>query len=86
MQLKFLCDTGMCGKVRTETIKRLAHDIYHQFGNHFDKDFNHNKLILGKIARSTSKHFRNKIAGYITRLAVIERNKEKMDDNKGFNP
>jgi len=75
----------MCGKVRTETIKRLAYDIYHRFANHFDKDFNHNKQILDKVASSASKHFRNKIAGYITRLAVIESHKEQMDDTRGFN-
>ena len=85
MQLKNLCDTKMCGKVRTETIKRLAYDIYHRFGNHFGKDFDHNKEVLAKISTTPSKHFRNKIAGYITRLAAIEHNREQMDENKSFN-
>ena len=41
----------MCGKVRTETIKRLAHDIYVRFTNQFNTDFDHNKQILKKIAQ-----------------------------------
>ncbi|MFX1295964.1 MAG: 30S ribosomal protein S17e [Promethearchaeota archaeon] len=75
----------MCGKVRTETIKRLAHDIYVRFSEQFNRDFNHNKQILAKIAKTSSKHFRNRIAGYITRLAVIELKKEQFDENRNIN-
>ena len=75
----------MCGKVRTETIKRLAHDIYDRFSDQFSTDFEHNKQILGKIATTSSKHFRNRIAGYITRLVVIEYKKEQADENKFIN-
>lgn len=75
----------MCGKVRTETIKRLAHDIYARFSNHFSIDFDNNKQVLKKIATTSSKHFRNRIAGYITRLAVIEHKKEQMENGTGYN-
>jgi len=75
----------MCGKVRTETIKRLARDIYTRFQKQFDHHFDHNKQILVKITTTSSKHFRNRIAGYITRLAIIERQKLQMEDSKGFN-
>lgn len=75
----------MCGKVRTETIKRLAHDIYNRFSDQFNKDFDHNKEVLEKIATTSSKHFRNRIAGYITRLVVIELKKEQLDENKNIN-
>ena len=74
----------MCGKVRTETIKRIARDLYHRFANQFNKDFDNNKQVLAKITTTSSKHFRNRIAGYITRLVVIEKNKEQME-NTGFN-
>ena len=74
----------MCGKVRTETIKRIARDLYARFDNQFNKDFDNNKQVLVKITTTSSKHFRNRIAGYITRLVVIEKNKEQME-NTGFN-
>ena len=74
----------MCGKVRTETIKRIARDLYNRFVNQFNKDFDNNKQVLAKITKTSSKHFRNRIAGYITRLVVIEKNKEQME-NTGFN-
>lgn len=75
----------MCGKVRTETIKRLAHDIYARFINQFNIDFDNNKRVLQKIATTSSKHFRNRIAGYITRLAVIEQRKEQVENSKAYN-
>ncbi|MHA1425576.1 MAG: 30S ribosomal protein S17e [Candidatus Helarchaeota archaeon] len=75
----------MCGKVRTETIKRIAHDIYERFTDQFTIDFEHNKQILMKITTTSSKHFRNRIAGYITRLAVIEFKKEQFDETRHFN-
>lgn len=74
----------MCGKVRTETIKRIARDLFARFANQFNKDFDNNKQVLAKITKTSSKHFRNRIAGYITRLVVIEKNKEQME-NTGFN-
>ena len=74
----------MCGKVRTETIKRLAHDILKRFPKQFNIDFNNNKQVLKKVTTTSSKHFRNRIAGYITRLVVIEKNKEQME-TRGFN-
>lgn len=75
----------MCGKVRTETVKRLAHDLYDRFTDQFNKDFNHNKQVLEKIATTPSKHFRNKIAGYITRIAIVETKKEQFDESRVMN-
>ncbi len=74
----------MCGKVRTETIKRIAHDLYNQFTKEFSKDFDNNKQVLAKITKTSSKHFRNRIAGYITRLVVIEQRKERMDNTTSY--
>ena len=70
----------MCGKVRTETIKRLATQIYEKFPNEFNTDFEHNKNILKQISNYTSKRFRNKIAGYITRLIVKNQYVEEIED------
>ncbi|TFG05495.1 MAG: 30S ribosomal protein S17e [Promethearchaeota archaeon] len=75
----------MCGKVRTETIKRLARDIYDRFSTQFNTDFNNNKQILEKISKTSSKHFRNRIAGYITRIVAIEQKKEQLESSKSYN-
>ncbi len=60
------------GKIRTETIKRLANDILEKFPNKFSTDFEINKRLLEQIAIVPSKSLRNRIAGYITRKKVIE--------------
>ena len=70
----------MCGKVRTDTVKRLATQIYEKFPNEFTVDFEHNKNILKKVTNYTSKHFRNKIAGYITRIRVNKQKYKKMEE------
>lgn len=36
-------------------------------GDSFTKDFNHNKIELGKLADFQSKKMRNTIAGYLVR-------------------
>jgi len=46
--------------------------VLEQFPDKFTTDFQINKQILNEIAIVPSKKFRNRIAGYITRLKVIE--------------
>ncbi|NVM01093.1 MAG: 30S ribosomal protein S17e [Candidatus Helarchaeota archaeon] len=70
----------LCGKVRTETIKRLSTQIYEKFPSKFTTDFEHNKNILKKVTNYTSKRFRNKIAGYITRIIVKKLEMEQYED------
>ncbi len=70
----------MCGKVRTETIKRLATQIYEKFPSEFTSDFEHNKNVLKRVTNYTSKRFRNKIAGYITRIFVKKLELEKLEE------
>ncbi|MHA1381758.1 MAG: 30S ribosomal protein S17e [Candidatus Helarchaeota archaeon] len=70
----------MCGKVRTETIKRLSTQIYEKFPTEFTTEFEHNKNTLKRITHYTSKRFRNKIAGYITRLIVKNLEMEQMEE------
>ncbi|TFF86415.1 MAG: 30S ribosomal protein S17e [Promethearchaeota archaeon] len=68
------------GKIRTETIKRIAHDVRDKYPNKFTTDFEKNKLLLDEIAIIPSKTLRNRIAGYITRRRVVEREDVKPVD------
>ena len=70
----------LCGKVRTETIKRLAMQIYEKFPNKFTTEFEYNKNILKEVTNYTSKRFRNKIAGYITRILVKKQEAETFEE------
>lgn len=70
----------LCGKVRTETIKRLATQIFEKFPSEFTTEFEHNKNVLKRVTHYTSKRFRNKIAGYITKLFVKKLEREKYDE------
>ena len=68
------------GKIRTETIKRLANEVIEKYPKKFTTDFELNKRLLKEVAIVPSKTLRNKIAGYITRLCVIEREDAKPVD------
>jgi len=48
-----------------------------KYPDKFTTEFDINKLVLDEIAIVPSKSLRNKIAGYITRLKVIEMENEK---------
>jgi len=61
------------GTVRERAIKRVAYKLVKQYPDLWTEDFEHNKMILSQIAEIKSKVYRNRIAGYITRLKVRER-------------
>jgi small subunit ribosomal protein S17e len=62
------------GKVRPSNIKILARKLVLEYNQHFSIDFEDNKHVLDQIADLKTKHFRNRVAGYITRLMVIRHN------------
>lgn len=66
------------GKVRTETIKRAARELIEKFPEKFTGDYEANKLATNEVLRAPSKKLRNRIAGYVTRLKVIEAKKATM--------
>ena len=70
----------MCGKVRTETIKKYANKIYEKFPDKFNLEFENNKKVLKDFTIYNSKHFRNRIAGYITRILKTKLMQEKIDN------
>lgn len=59
------------GRIRTKDIKDLARDLHEVYGERFSPDFEQNKSVMGelKIVEGKSKRFRNRVAGYIVRLA-----------------
>nr|AOZ56062.1 ribosomal protein S17E [uncultured korarchaeote] len=60
------------GTVRERAIKRIAYKLVREYPELWTTDFEHNKRMLQKIAIVRSKVYRNRIAGYITRLKVRE--------------
>jgi ribosomal protein S17E len=60
------------GRIKSLLIKRTANQLLE--GEHnFTDDFEHNKKLLQDIM--PSKPTRNRIAGYISRLLKVEKNK-----------
>lgn len=59
------------GRIRTKDVKDLARDIYEAYGEKFSGDFEANKASLNelKIVEGRSKRFRNRVAGYVVRVA-----------------
>ncbi len=61
------------GTVREKIIKRTAYKLVKSYPDLWTEDFEYNKRMLSQIAEIKSKVYRNRIAGYITRLKVRER-------------
>ncbi len=60
------------GKVRTELVKRTARDLLDRYPERFTTDFENNKKIVKSLTNISSTRLRNRVAGYATRLLVIE--------------
>ena len=58
----------LMGNIRTSFVKRLA--------NVFTTDFEENKKLVQEYSTVSTKHLRNKIAGYVTRLVRLEQTQE----------
>ena len=60
------------GKVRTDTIKRISRELLKRFPDRFTGDFESDKQMVNELVITPSKRLRNRIAGYITRLKMVE--------------
>jgi small subunit ribosomal protein S17e len=60
------------GKVRTETVKRVSRELLRRFPDRFSGDFESDKQVVNDLVLTSSKRLRNRIAGYVTRLKVVE--------------
>ena len=61
------------GRISTVLIKRTGKELLERFSDQFQKDYQHNKKALSKVATISSKKLRNVIAGYITRKVKQKR-------------
>ncbi|MBM4241087.1 MAG: 30S ribosomal protein S17e [Euryarchaeota archaeon] len=56
------------GNIRTSFVKRMAKDLIETHADKFSNDFEENKKMVEELSTVSTKHLRNKIAGYVTRL------------------
>ena len=54
------------GNVRPTYIKRVANQLLESYPQFFTEDFQHNKIMVGRVTDVSSKKMRNRIAGYLT--------------------
>ncbi|MBI2578585.1 MAG: 30S ribosomal protein S17e [Candidatus Aenigmarchaeota archaeon] len=57
------------GNIMTSDIKGVSNDLLEKFPDRFSRDFEANKKILEELKLFESKIVRNKVAGYIARVA-----------------
>jgi len=60
------------GKVRTDTVKRTSRELIRRYPERFTGDFESDKQAVNDLVITQSKRLRNRIAGYVTRLKVVE--------------
>ncbi len=65
------------GKVRVSKIKIIARKLIETYPNVFTTDFKNNKELVCKYSSIRSKHLRNRVAGYITRLLITKKKLEE---------
>ncbi len=56
------------GNIRSSFIKRVSKELIETYQGKFTKDFDENKKLVEEYTTVSTKHLRNKIAGYVTRL------------------
>lgn len=62
------------GNIRTSFVKRLSRELIETHQGKFTTDFDENKVLVQEFSTVSTKHLRNKIAGYVTRLVRNEGN------------
>ena len=60
------------GKVRTDTVKRTSRELIRRYPERFTGEFESDKQAVNDLVITQSKRLRNRIAGYVTRLKVVE--------------
>jgi small subunit ribosomal protein S17e len=56
------------GNIRATYIKRVAFRLLKTYPQLFSQDFQHNKIMVGRVTDVQHKAMRNRIAGYVTTL------------------
>ena len=70
--LEFEIERLDLGKVRTDTVKRTSRELLKKFPERFTGEFESDKQAVNDLVITQSKRLRNRIAGYVTRLKVVE--------------
>ena len=55
------------GRIKTQQIKRLTHQLMRQYRGSFKDNFDENKHLVTEYLEGAGKKIRNTVAGYITR-------------------
>ncbi len=71
------------GKVRTSLVKRTARELVARYPDLFTTDFEHNKRAVSKLTAWSSKRLRNQVAGYVTRLIRIQKERQARAAQEG---
>jgi small subunit ribosomal protein S17e len=58
------------GNIRSKDIKKIAFELRQVYPDKFSGDFEKNKEELKNLGLITQKIARNRIAGYVTRIAM----------------
>ena len=56
------------GNIRTSFVKRTSKELIETYEGTFTTYFDENKKLVEEFTTVSTKHLRNKIAGYVTRL------------------
>lgn len=62
--------------MRPEHVKRIARELVQRFPDRFSTSFEDNKKVVEEFTNLSSTKLRNRIAGYVTRLATIVQHTE----------
>lgn len=68
------------GKVRLSYIKATARELVRLYPDRFSANFDENKIPVMELTDINSKHVRNRVAGYITRL--MRRAREEIERDR----
>ena len=57
------------GNIRTKDIKKVSFELVKMYPERFNADFENNKKSVNELKLTDTKLLRNKVAGYVTRIA-----------------
>jgi small subunit ribosomal protein S17e len=67
-----LAELSHLGKVRIDAVKRVSRELIRRYPDRFAGEFESDKQAVNELVITQSKRLRNRIAGYIVRLKVVE--------------
>lgn len=56
------------GRIKTQLVKRVTHQLMDEYGDRFKDNFEENKPLVAKYTDVSSKKMKDVIAGYVTRI------------------